>query len=40
MVTYYNQVPEVDEKKPCEYFELNVAIEESSGKSNYEMFYF
>ncbi|XP_024914124.1 complement C3-like [Cynoglossus semilaevis] len=32
MVTYYNQVPEVDEKKPCEYFELNVAIEESSEK--------
>ncbi|GLD73158.1 complement C3-like protein [Lates japonicus] len=32
VVTYYNQVHEVDEKKPCEHFELNVTIEESSEK--------
>uniref|UniRef100_A0A4W6EED3 Complement component c3b, tandem duplicate 2 n=1 Tax=Lates calcarifer TaxID=8187 RepID=A0A4W6EED3_LATCA len=30
VVTYYNQVHEVDEKKPCEHFKLNVTIEESS----------
>ncbi|XP_060943930.1 complement C3-like [Limanda limanda] len=32
VVTYYNQVHEVDEKRPCEHFELNVTIEESSEK--------
>ncbi|XP_023276467.1 complement C3-like [Seriola lalandi dorsalis] len=30
VVTYYNQVHEVDEKKPCEHFELSVTIQESS----------
>ncbi|TKS68660.1 Complement C3 [Collichthys lucidus] len=32
VVTYYNQLPEVDEKMPCKDFELNVTIEESSEK--------
>ncbi|KAM7419790.1 hypothetical protein PAMA_016741 [Pampus argenteus] len=32
VVTYYNQVHEVDEKTPCNHFELNVTIEESSEK--------
>ncbi|XP_050926350.1 complement C3 isoform X8 [Lates calcarifer] len=32
VVTYYNQVHEVDEKTPCRHFELNVTIEESSEK--------
>ncbi|KAM3623350.1 uncharacterized protein V6R79_010054 [Siganus canaliculatus] len=32
VVTYYNQLHEVDEKKPCKDFELNVTIEESSEK--------
>ncbi|XP_061770767.1 complement C3-like [Nerophis ophidion] len=31
VVTYYNQVHEVDEKIPCKDFELSVAIEEASG---------
>ncbi|XP_071384060.1 complement C3-like [Centroberyx affinis] len=30
IVTYYNQLHEVDEKRPCRDFELNVTIEESS----------
>ncbi|XP_056266283.1 complement C3-like isoform X2 [Pseudoliparis swirei] len=32
VVTYYNQLHEVDEKTPCKDFELNVSIEESSDK--------
>uniref|UniRef100_UPI0037E9C17B venom factor-like n=1 Tax=Semicossyphus pulcher TaxID=241346 RepID=UPI0037E9C17B len=32
VVTYYNQLHEVDEKMPCQHFELNVTIEESSEK--------
>ncbi|XP_034043596.1 complement C3-like [Thalassophryne amazonica] len=32
VVTYYNQLHEVDEKIPCRHFELNVTIEESSEK--------
>lgn len=32
VVTYYNQLHEVDEKLPCKHFELNVTIEESSEK--------
>ncbi|KAK5865371.1 hypothetical protein PBY51_019649 [Eleginops maclovinus] len=32
VVTYYNQLHEVDEKMPCKDFELNVNIEESSEK--------
>ncbi|KAM7394684.1 hypothetical protein PAMP_021470 [Pampus punctatissimus] len=32
VVTYYNQVHEVDEKTPCNHFELSVTIEESSEK--------
>ncbi|XP_070847577.1 venom factor-like [Chaetodon trifascialis] len=32
VVTYYNQLHEVDEKMPCKDFELNVSIEESSEK--------
>ncbi|KAE8300564.1 A.superbus venom factor 1 [Larimichthys crocea] len=32
VVTYYNQLPEFDEKMPCKDFELNVTIEESSMK--------
>lgn len=32
VVTYYNQLHEVDEKIPCKDFELNVTIEESSEK--------
>lgn len=36
-MTYYNQVHEVDEKKPCEHFKLNVTIEESSGNSSSHM---
>ncbi|XP_040003011.1 complement C3-like isoform X3 [Xiphias gladius] len=32
IVTYYNQVHEVDAKMPCKDFELNVTIEESSEK--------
>ncbi|XP_067441549.1 complement C3-like [Thunnus thynnus] len=32
VVTYYNQVHEVDEKMPCKHFELSVTIEESSEK--------
>lgn len=31
IVTYYNQVHEVDEKKPCKDLELSVDIKESSG---------
>ncbi|XP_041641340.1 complement C3-like isoform X2 [Cheilinus undulatus] len=30
VVTYYNQLHEVEEKMPCQHFELNVTIEESS----------
>lgn len=33
VVTYYNQLPEFDEKMPCKDFELNVTIEESSSNS-------
>uniref|UniRef100_A0A3B4ZLY2 Complement C3-like n=1 Tax=Stegastes partitus TaxID=144197 RepID=A0A3B4ZLY2_9TELE len=32
VVTHYNQLHEVDEKMPCQHFELNVTIEESSEK--------
>ncbi|XP_070684604.1 venom factor-like [Pempheris klunzingeri] len=32
VVTYYNQLHEVDEKVPCKNFELNVTVEESSEK--------
>ncbi|XP_030585665.1 complement C3-like [Archocentrus centrarchus] len=32
VVTHYNQLHEVDEKMPCQHFELSVAIEESSEK--------
>lgn len=32
VVTHYNQLHDVDEKIPCNDFELSVAIEESSGK--------
>ncbi|XP_041789834.1 complement C3-like [Chelmon rostratus] len=32
VVTYYNQLHEVDEKMPCKDFELSVSIEESSEK--------
>ncbi|XP_031732921.1 venom factor-like isoform X2 [Anarrhichthys ocellatus] len=32
VVTYYNQLHEVDERMPCKAFELNVTIEESSEK--------
>ncbi|XP_065808700.1 complement C3 [Labrus bergylta] len=32
VVTYYNQLHEVDEKLPCQHFELNVTIEESGEK--------
>uniref|UniRef100_A0A671TD78 Complement component c3b, tandem duplicate 1 n=1 Tax=Sparus aurata TaxID=8175 RepID=A0A671TD78_SPAAU len=32
VVTYYNQLHEVDEKIPCNHFELSVTIEESSEK--------
>ncbi|KAK2817446.1 hypothetical protein Q5P01_025637 [Channa striata] len=32
VVTYYNQVHEVDEKKPCKDFELSVTIKDSSEK--------
>ncbi|XP_029948737.1 venom factor-like [Salarias fasciatus] len=32
VVTYYNQLHEVDENQPCKDFELGVAIEESSEK--------
>lgn len=32
VVTYYNQLHEVDERTPCKDFELNVTIEESSEK--------
>ncbi|XP_071384057.1 venom factor-like [Centroberyx affinis] len=32
IVTYYNQLHEVDEKRPCRDFELSVTIEESSEK--------
>lgn len=31
VVTFYNQLHEVEEKKPCKHFELDVTIEESSG---------
>ncbi|KAK7930619.1 hypothetical protein WMY93_007014 [Mugilogobius chulae] len=34
VVTYYNQLHEEDEKKPCEFFDLQVAIEESAEKSS------
>jgi len=37
VVTYYNQLHEVDEKTPCEDFELSVMIEESSGNSYYQI---
>ncbi|CAN9510720.1 unnamed protein product [Ophioblennius macclurei] len=30
VVTYYNQLHEVDEKQPCEHFDLSVVIEQSS----------
>nr|XP_061792030.1 complement C3-like [Nerophis lumbriciformis] len=33
VVTYYNQLHEVDEKTPCQHFELSVGIEESSEKA-------
>ncbi|XP_058497234.1 complement C3-like [Solea solea] len=32
VVTYYNQMHEVDEKKPCEHFELSISIQESNEK--------
>uniref|UniRef100_A0A672YZ56 Complement component c3b, tandem duplicate 2 n=1 Tax=Sphaeramia orbicularis TaxID=375764 RepID=A0A672YZ56_9TELE len=32
VVTHYNQLPEVDEQMPCNNFELNVSIAESSEK--------
>ncbi|XP_077379564.1 complement C3-like isoform X2 [Festucalex cinctus] len=32
VVTYYNQLHEVDERTPCQHFELSVDIEESSEK--------
>ncbi|XP_051801045.1 complement C3-like [Acanthochromis polyacanthus] len=32
VVTYYNQLHEVEEKMPCSHFDLNVTIEESSEK--------
>ncbi|KAM9314887.1 venom factor-like [Pholidichthys leucotaenia] len=32
VVTYYNQLHEVDEKKPCQHFDLSVNIKESSEK--------
>lgn len=32
MVTHYNEMPEVEEQKPCEHFELSVDIEESASK--------
>lgn len=32
VVTHYNQMPEVEEQKPCEHFELSVDIEESDCK--------
>ncbi|CAJ1052901.1 complement C3-like [Xyrichtys novacula] len=32
IVTYYNQLHEVDEKLPCQHFDLNVTIEESGEK--------
>jgi len=35
VVTYYNQLHEVDEKMPCKDFELKVNIEQSSGNSIY-----
>lgn len=35
VVTHYNQLHEVDEKMPCQHFELTVAIEESRGNSIY-----
>ncbi|KAM4584772.1 complement C3-like [Odontesthes bonariensis] len=41
VVTYYNQLHEVDEKTPCKDFELSVMIEESSEKppADVEKFY-
>lgn len=30
-MTFYNQLHEVEEKKACKHFELDVTIEESSG---------
>ncbi|XP_072240697.1 complement C3-like [Leuresthes tenuis] len=41
VVTYYNQLHEVDEKTPCKDFELSVMIEESSEKppADAEKFY-
>ncbi|XP_029284184.1 venom factor-like [Cottoperca gobio] len=33
VVTHYNQLHEVEEKRPCKDFELNVTIEESSEKA-------
>lgn len=38
VVTYYNQLHEVDEKMPCKDFELNVTVEESSGNSKFSHF--
>ncbi|CAF89370.1 unnamed protein product, partial [Tetraodon nigroviridis] len=32
VVTFYNQLHEVEEKKPCKHFELDVTIKESSEK--------
>uniref|UniRef100_A0A3Q4ICA1 Complement component c3b, tandem duplicate 2 n=1 Tax=Neolamprologus brichardi TaxID=32507 RepID=A0A3Q4ICA1_NEOBR len=32
VVTHYNQLHEVDEKMPCQHFELSVAVEESQEK--------
>ncbi|XP_061686699.1 complement C3-like [Syngnathoides biaculeatus] len=32
VVTYYNQLHEVDEKTPCQHFELSVDVEDSSEK--------
>ncbi|XP_054634136.1 complement C3-like [Dunckerocampus dactyliophorus] len=37
VVTYYNQLHEVDEKIPCKNFELGVAIEEASEKPPADM---
>lgn len=31
VVTFYNQLHEVEEKQPCKHFELDLSIEESSG---------
>lgn len=35
-MTHYNQLPEVDENKPCVHFELSVNISESASKVTVE----